>query len=127
MWLPNSPDHVKWVMEEPLDMPEIPMVELPDQLSDLIGDLIEEQDELNDAAEDVTSAWADSMSRGRGGRSPAGRSAIFQRWARRAISCRTTTRCPAGRARADRGGVRARWWRTWPRGWRAADADADYE
>ncbi len=62
MWLPNSPDHIKWMMEEPLDTPEIPMVELPDQLYDFIGDLIEEQDELNDAAEDVTSAWADSMS-----------------------------------------------------------------
>jgi hypothetical protein len=62
MWLPNSPDHIKWMMEEPLDKPEIPMAELPEQLSDLIGDLIEEQDELNDAAEDVTSGWADSMS-----------------------------------------------------------------
>jgi methyl-accepting chemotaxis protein len=62
MWLPNSPDHIKWMMEEPLDQPEIPMPELPDELSDLIGDLIEQQDELNDAAEDVTSAWADSIS-----------------------------------------------------------------
>ncbi len=62
MWLPNSPDHIKWMMEEPLDQPEIPMAELPDQLTDMIGDLIEQQDELNDAAEDVTSAWADSIS-----------------------------------------------------------------
>lgn len=62
MWLPNSPDNLKWMMEEPLDKPEIPMVDLPDQLSDFIGDLIEDQDELNDAAEDMTSAWADSMS-----------------------------------------------------------------
>lgn len=62
MWLPNSPDHTKWIMEEPLDQPVIPMPDLPDQLSDFIGDLIEEQDDLNDAAEDVTSAWADSIS-----------------------------------------------------------------
>lgn len=62
MWLPNSPDHIKWMMEEPLDFPPIPMVDLPDQLYDLIGDLIEEQDALNDMAEDVTSAWADSIS-----------------------------------------------------------------
>jgi len=66
MWLPSSPDHVKWIMEEPLDFPEIPMVELPDQLSDMIGDLIESQDELNDDAEDVTSAWADSIAEGAG-------------------------------------------------------------
>ena len=62
MWLPNTPDHIKWMMEEPLDLPLIPMVDLPDQLYDLIGDLIEDQDALNDMAEDVTSAWADSLS-----------------------------------------------------------------
>ncbi len=66
MWLPNSPDYQKWMMEEPLDFPEIPMVELPDQLWDLIGDLIEDQDDLNDAAEDMTSAWADSIAEGAG-------------------------------------------------------------
>ncbi len=66
MWLPSSPDHIKWIMEEPLDRPEIPMVELPDQLSDLIGELIEDQDALNDMAEDVTSAWADSIAEGAG-------------------------------------------------------------
>jgi hypothetical protein len=66
MWLPNSPDHIAWIMEEPLDMPEIPMVDLPDQLWDYIGDLIEEQDALNDAAEDMTSAWADSIAEGAG-------------------------------------------------------------
>ena len=61
MWLPNSPDHLKWMMEEPLDFPDIPMPDLPDQLSDFIGDLIEDQDDLNDMAEDMTSAWADSL------------------------------------------------------------------
>jgi len=66
MWIPNSPDYIKWMMEEPLDFPEIPMVELPDQLWDLIGDLIEDQDELNEAAEDLTSAWADSLAAGAG-------------------------------------------------------------
>lgn len=66
MWIPNSPDYIKWVMEEPLDFPEIPMVDLPDQLWDMIGDLIEDQDELNEAAEDVTSAWADSLAEGAG-------------------------------------------------------------
>ncbi|MCK4341857.1 MAG: hypothetical protein KAY37_09065 [Phycisphaerae bacterium] len=66
MWLPNSPDYIKWIMEEPLDFPDIPMVELPDQLWDYIGDLIEDQNELNDAAEDLTSAWADSIAEGAG-------------------------------------------------------------
>jgi hypothetical protein len=62
MWLPNSPDNLKWVMEEPLDKPAIPMPELPEQLRDMIGDLLEQQEELNEAADDKTSAWADSMS-----------------------------------------------------------------
>ncbi|MBN1557072.1 MAG: hypothetical protein JW951_02875 [Lentisphaerae bacterium] len=62
MWVPSSPDHIKWMMEEPLDYPEIPMPDLPDQLTDFIGDLIEEQDALNDLAEDLTSGWADSIS-----------------------------------------------------------------
>lgn len=66
MWLPNSPDYIRWIMEEPLDFPEIPLVDLPDQLWDYIGELIEEQDALNDAAEDVTSAWADSLAEGAG-------------------------------------------------------------
>ena len=66
MWLPNSPDYQQWIMEEPLDFPEIPMVDLPDQLWDYIGELIEDQDDLNEAAEDMTSAWADSLAEGAG-------------------------------------------------------------
>lgn len=62
MWLPAGGDNLKWVMEEPLDKPEIPMVDLPDELSDLIGELMDEEDALNEAAQDVTSSWADSIS-----------------------------------------------------------------
>ncbi len=62
MWLPPGADNVKWVMEEPADFPEIPMPELPDQLSDLIGDLMEQEEALMEEADDVTSSWADSMS-----------------------------------------------------------------
>lgn len=62
MWLPSSPDNLKWMMEEPLDKPPIPMAELPEQLRDMIGDLLEQQEELNEAADDLTSSWADSMS-----------------------------------------------------------------
>ncbi|MHB1155355.1 MAG: ATP synthase subunit B family protein [Phycisphaerales bacterium] len=62
MWLPAGGDNLKWVMEEPVDKPEIPMVDLPDELSDLIGDLMDEENALNEAAQDVTSSWADSIS-----------------------------------------------------------------
>jgi len=61
MWFPDAPDNLKWKMEEPLEQPEIPQAELPEKLQDLIGDLIESQDQLNDEAEDISSGWAGSF------------------------------------------------------------------
>jgi len=62
-WMPDAPDALQWVMEEPLDqkplaMPEMP---LPDALEDLIGDLLQEADEFDDEADDITSAWGDNL------------------------------------------------------------------
>lgn len=57
-WLPAGPDATKWVMENPAETPEVPNIALPEELFDVIGELIEEQDELNDAAKDETSAHA---------------------------------------------------------------------
>ena len=54
-WLPTEPDSTKWNMESTMDDYNMPMVELPDQLQDLVGELIEEQSELNEQAEDLTS------------------------------------------------------------------------
>jgi len=62
MWLPDVPDYIKWDLEQPPDMPDIPMAELPDELSDLIGDLLASEEELTEEVEDVTSSWADSIS-----------------------------------------------------------------
>jgi hypothetical protein len=50
-------------MEEPLDqkpmkMPEMP---LPDALEDLIGDLLQEAEEFDEEADDITSAWGDNL------------------------------------------------------------------
>ena len=42
------------------------MAELPDQLEDLIGELIEEEEDLGVDLEDVSSAWADSLDQGAG-------------------------------------------------------------
>ncbi len=66
-WLPDARDNMKWNMEE-LDgeYPEIPMADLPEQLEDLVGDLIEEEEQLAEDAEDVTSGWADSIDKGAG-------------------------------------------------------------
>ncbi|NQT87608.1 hypothetical protein HQ560_12635, partial [bacterium] len=61
-WLPDSPDRDRWQMEEPLtDGYETPMAELPKELEDLVGDLMEEEEDLQQDVEDATSAWADSM------------------------------------------------------------------
>jgi hypothetical protein len=66
-WLEDVPDRIKWNMEEfEGELPDVPMAELPDQLEDLIGELIEEEDDLMEEMEDVTSAWADSIDKGAG-------------------------------------------------------------
>ncbi|NQT54099.1 hypothetical protein HQ576_18735, partial [bacterium] len=61
-WLPDTPDRDRWQMEEPLtDGYETPMAELPKELEDLVGDLMEEEEDLQQEVEDATSSWADSM------------------------------------------------------------------
>ncbi len=65
-WLPDHRDNAKWVMEEPLEDYDVPMAELPEELDDLIGDLIDDLDQMTEETEDVTSAWADSLDEGAG-------------------------------------------------------------
>lgn len=67
-WLPESPDRERWSQEEALsDLDkEAPMAELPGQLEDLIGELMEEEEDLFDEMEDVSSSAADSLDRGAG-------------------------------------------------------------
>ncbi len=60
------PDRLKWVMEEPLTDYEVPMAELPAELEDIIGDLMEQEEDLFDDVEDVTSGWTDSLDKGAG-------------------------------------------------------------
>jgi hypothetical protein len=63
LWLPDSPDATKWVLEEPLNKKpqKIPEMPLPKALEDLIGDLMQKADEFDEEADDVTSAWADNL------------------------------------------------------------------
>jgi hypothetical protein len=62
-WMPDSPDNVKWVMEEPLNKktPKVPEMPLPKELEDLIGDLLQKADEFDEEADDITSAWGDNL------------------------------------------------------------------
>lgn len=67
-WLPDTPDREKWSQEEPLtdDMKEAPMAELPKELEDIVGDLMEGEEDLFDEMEDISSSWADSIDKGAG-------------------------------------------------------------
>jgi len=65
-WLPDEPDRIKWEMEEPSKDYEVPLAKLPDELEDIVGDLIENENDFTDAIEDVSSSWADSIDKGAG-------------------------------------------------------------
>ena len=67
-WLPDTPDREKWSQEESLTDKdkEAPMAELPDELEDLVGDLMEKEEDLFDEMEDVSSSAADSLDKGAG-------------------------------------------------------------
>lgn len=67
-WLPDTPDREKWSQEESLSDAdkEAPAAELPGELEDLIGDLMEDEEDLFDEMEDVTSSAMDSIDKGAG-------------------------------------------------------------
>lgn len=63
MWLPDAADATKWVLEEPLDKKglKVPEMPLPKALEDLIGELLQKADEVDEEADDKTSAWGDNL------------------------------------------------------------------
>jgi hypothetical protein len=65
-WLPNTPDNTKWSMEEPPAQSDIPMAELPKQLDDIIGDLLQKEQEMDQNKDDVSSSIMDSLDKGAG-------------------------------------------------------------
>lgn len=65
-WLPDVPDHIKWSMEEPPVPFNIPLAELPAELEDIIGDLLDSMESMTDEVEDVSSSWIDSLDKGAG-------------------------------------------------------------
>lgn len=61
MWLNSMPDSIIWNLENfgPDELPDkMPMVDLPDELDDIVGDLIDKENELFDQMQDKTSNWA---------------------------------------------------------------------
>ncbi|HND54956.1 MAG TPA: hypothetical protein PLV92_21230, partial [Pirellulaceae bacterium] len=67
-WLPDTPDRERWSQEEPIsdEMKEAPMAELPGELEDIVGELMEDEEDLFDEMEDASSSWADSLDKGAG-------------------------------------------------------------
>lgn len=65
-FLAGAPDDVKWNMEDNNKDVDVPMQDLPAELEDIVGDLIDKEDKLAEESQDVTSNWLDSMDKGVG-------------------------------------------------------------
>jgi hypothetical protein len=65
-WLSNSPDRAKWTQEDPAGKTDTPMPELPKDLQDMVGKLLEQEEDLFDQVEDANANWADSADKGIG-------------------------------------------------------------
>ncbi|MCD6407427.1 hypothetical protein J7L87_00045, partial [bacterium] len=65
-WLAETPDNIKWELEEPSKDYEVPEAPLPDELEDIIGELIEQEEDMKEEIEDITSSWMDSLDKGAG-------------------------------------------------------------
>ena len=67
MWMPDAGDSDRWVMEDPIEGTfDVPEAKLPSSLQDMIGDLIEDIEEFDEEADDVTGAWGGNMQVGWG-------------------------------------------------------------
>jgi hypothetical protein len=69
MWLPSKPDNIKRLTEnfDQAEMPKIPVIPLGEELQDIIGDLLEEQEDVakksddsatNQGSSDLAMGWA---------------------------------------------------------------------
>ncbi len=65
-WLWNEADRQKWNQEDPLGKTDIPMAELPTELEDMVGELLEQQEDLFEEMEDTAANWAGSFDKGAG-------------------------------------------------------------
>lgn len=60
MWLPSKIETQEWKLEnfDKTEMPEIPNLPLPDAFEDLVGDLMQEQQDISDQVQDAASNQA---------------------------------------------------------------------
>ncbi|HOD84644.1 MAG: hypothetical protein BWX88_03667 [Planctomycetes bacterium ADurb.Bin126] len=65
-WLSDKPDREKWSMEAPDEQSKTEQAELPTELEDLVGDLLEQEEDLFEEMEDQTSKYTMSGDKGIG-------------------------------------------------------------
>ena len=66
-WLPDTPDRTKWSMEDPEGgQKNDEMTELPTELEDLVGDLLEEEEDLFEDMADLSAKSSTSGEKGLG-------------------------------------------------------------
>ncbi len=64
-WLADAKDHIKWNGEEAGIMPDVPLQDLPDELTDIIGELIDSVEDMEDV-EDSTGSSLSAFDEGIG-------------------------------------------------------------
>jgi hypothetical protein len=65
-WLQQQPDRQAWQMEEPVTQSDPSMAELPKQLQDMVGELMDKEEDLTQEMESVASKNNDSLNKGAG-------------------------------------------------------------
>ncbi len=65
-WLANAPDRQQWTQEDPPTKNDAPMPELPAELEDMVGKLMEQEEDLFQQMEDANANWQDSIDKGQG-------------------------------------------------------------
>lgn len=62
MWLMNKPDIIQWNVQNPLQDYDVPMPDLPQELQDFISDLIQTEEEMDEAVDNImTGGWLDNI------------------------------------------------------------------
>lgn len=56
MWLPDAPDNIKWDLEsfDAKEFPKMPLVPLPDELEDMVGNLLDQAQQEAEKSQDST-------------------------------------------------------------------------
>ena len=65
-WLSNTPDRQQWTQEDLPTKSDTPMPELPKDLQDMVGELMEQQEDLFNQMEDMNANITDSADKGIG-------------------------------------------------------------